>query len=80
MTAPRLFSFEWRMAPPHSDEAEHPRAKHWMSLMGAVKAAAKWTQDMAAEDCAVQTRVVELMPVGSGRQAVPFPGPVGGWA
>lgn len=77
----RLFSFEWRMTPPHTDDREYPKVDVWKTPMGATKAAAKWKQGMADEGCDIQTRVVELLPDLANHTRIPTPfGAVGEWA
>ena len=71
-----LFSFQWRLK---GEEYAHPKIDYWKTVIGAAKAAGRWTSDKADEGHEVETRVIELVPNGTGRKSIPLSSEAGEW-
>lgn len=68
----RLFSFEKRYPTSEYDPISwDPTPVTWKTLKGAQKAADRWKYQMEFLQAVVETRVVELIPEGTGRVPVP---------
>ena len=69
----RLFSFEKRYPTSEYDPVSWDAIPEtWKTLKGAKKAADRWAYQMKFLEAVVETRVVELIPKGTGRISVPL--------
>jgi hypothetical protein len=65
----KLYSYQWQVAALNGVGDWHPSPKAYKTLVRAEGAALRWRANMAAENCAVACRVVELVPEGTGRRS-----------